>query len=80
MEKVMNNKIKRLLSSFDENQIAEINNFLNSADGRRFKNNISDKDKNNILRQLDNMDTEKLRHAFSNISKDDIIRMLNQRK
>ena len=76
----MNDKIKKLLGSFDESQIAEINRFLNSAEGKRFKNNISERDKTNILNQLNNMDTDKLRRTFSGLSKDDLVRMLNQRK
>ena len=76
----MNNKLKNLLSSFDENQIAEINKFLNSAEGQRFKNNISEKDKASLLSQFNNMDMDKIRRAFSQISKDDIIKALNQRK
>ena len=76
----MNDKLKRLLGSLDRNQIEEINRFLNSADGQRFKNNISEKDKANILSQLNNMDPAKLRRTFSGLSKEDLMRMLNQRK
>ena len=76
----MNDKLKKLLGSFDQNQIAEINRFLNSAEGQRFKNNISEKDKANILNQLNSMDPSKLRNAFSGLSKEDLTRMLNKRK
>ena len=76
----MNDKLKKLIGSLDRNQIEEINRFLNSADGQRFKNNISEKDKENILNQLNTMDPAKLRRAFSGLSKEDLTRMLNQRK
>ena len=76
----MNDKIKKLLGSLDRNQIEEINRFLNSADGQRFKNNISENDKANILSQLNSMDPAKLRSAFAGLSKEDITRMLGQRK
>ena len=76
----MNDKLKKLLGSLDQNQIAEINRFLNSADGQRFKNTISEKDKTNILNQLNSMDPAKLRRTFSGLSKEDLTRMLNQRK
>ena len=32
------NKLEKILKDFDENQLREINNFLNSADGKRLKN------------------------------------------
>ena len=76
----MNDKLKRLLGSLDQNQLAEINRFLNSDDGRRFKNKISDADKENLLRQVDGMNPAKLKRAFSNLTKDDLAKMLNQRK
>ena len=31
------NRLERMLKDFDENQLREINKFLNSADGRRLK-------------------------------------------
>ena len=80
MDIIMNDKLKKLISSLDQNQIAEINRFLNSADGQRFKNNISERDKANILNQINTMDPAKLRRTFSGLSKEDLVRMLNQRK
>ncbi len=76
----MNDKLKKLLGSLDQNQIAEINRFLNSSDGQKFKNNISEKDKANILSRIDSMNPEKLKRAFSGISKGDLAKLLNQRK
>ncbi len=76
----MNDKLKNLLGNLDKNQIEEINKFLNSADGQRFKKNISEKDKANILSRVDGMNPAKLKKAFSGLTKDDLAKMLNQRK
>ena len=35
------NRLERMLKDFDENQLREINKFLNSADGRRLKSHIN---------------------------------------
>ena len=39
------NRLERMLKDFDENQLREINKFLNSADGRRLKSHINSTDK-----------------------------------
>ena len=41
------NRLERMLKDFDENQLREINKFLNSADGRRLKSHINSTDKDN---------------------------------
>ena len=76
----MNDKLKKLLGSLDRNQIEEINKFLNSADGRKFKQNISERDKANILSQIDSVSPAKLKKVFSGLSKDDLSKMIGQRK
>ena len=53
------NRLERMLKDFDENQLREINKFLNSADGRRLKSHINSTDKDKLLQEFSKLDPNK---------------------
>lgn len=49
------NRLERMLKDFDENQLREINKFLNSADGRRLKSHSIQQIKISYCRNFQNL-------------------------
>lgn len=68
--------INEILKNFNSNDLQEINNFLNSAQGKNMTSNLSGKDKENILRQFMQLDPDKVKNKLSRLSKEDILRLL----
>ncbi len=70
------NKLEKILKGFDENQLREINNFLNSADGKRLKNQISASEKDRILREFSKLDPNEVRQKISGLSSADLMKIM----
>ncbi len=70
------NKLEKILKDFDENQLREINNFLNSADGKRLKNQISASEKDRILREFSKLDPNEVRQKISGLSSADLMKIM----
>ena len=70
------NKLEKILKDFDENQLREINNFLNSADGKRLKNQISASQKDRILREFSKLDPNEVRQKISGLSSADLMKIM----
>lgn len=69
--------INSLLRSFDRNQLREINDFLNSAQGRKVKDKINSSDKNELLKAFSALDRETVNSKLKNLSKQDILKIIN---
>lgn len=74
----MNDRMKHILKNFDENQIREINRFLNSDDGRRLKESISERDKEELLKRIGTIDSRKLKDVMSRMSPGDLARIMKK--
>ncbi|MCI8979612.1 MAG: hypothetical protein HFE52_02970 [Clostridia bacterium] len=70
------NKLEKILKDFDENQLREINNFLNSADGKRLKNQMSASEKDRILREFSKLDPNEVRQKISGLSSADLMKIM----
>ena len=62
------NRLERMLKDFDENQLREINKFLNSADGRRLKSHINSTDKDKLLQEFSKLDPNEVKKRISGLS------------
>ncbi len=67
--------INEILSSFNENQLKQINQFLNSQQGQKLAR-PSEADKKKMLAKLSGLDIEKVRRNVKNLTKEDILKML----
>ena len=67
------NRLERMLKDFDENQLREINKFLNSADGRRLKSHINSTDKDKLLQEFSKLDPNEVKKRISGLSTADLI-------
>ena len=82
------NRLERMLKDFDENQLREINKFLNSADGRRLKSHINstDKDKmrplgvpafkDKLLQEFSKLDPNEVKKRISGLSTADLMKIM----
>lgn len=68
--------INDILKNFNSNDLQQINNFLNSAQGKNMAANLSGKDKENILKQFMQLDPDKIKSKLNGISKEDILKLL----
>ena len=59
------NRLERMLKDFDENQLREINKFLNSADGRRLKSHINST--NEVKKRISGLSTADLMKIMKNL-------------
>lgn len=67
--------VNEILSSFNENQLKQINQFLNSQQGQKLAN-PSEAAKKKMLAQLSGLDVEKVRRKVKELSKEDILKMI----
>lgn len=72
-----NKKISDMLKSFDENQIRQINEFLNSSRGNKIKNKLDSADKEKLLREFEKIDPNTIKNKMKNLRSEDIIRIIN---
>lgn len=65
-----------ILNNFNENQLKEINSFLNSQKGQDFRKNLSQSKKDELFQQFMKLDPEVVKSKLNGISKEDILRFL----
>ena len=68
--------INDLLKNFNSNELQQINEFLNSAQGKKMAANLGEKEKENILRQFMQLDPNKIKSKLNGLSKEDILKLL----
>ncbi len=68
--------INDVLKNFNSNDLQQINDFLNSAQGKNATSNLSGKDKENILKQFMQLDPNKVKSKLNGLSKEDILKLL----
>lgn len=68
--------INDVLKNFNSNDLQQINDFLNSAQGKNMTANLSGKDKENILKQFMQLDPNKIKSKLNGLSKEDILKLL----
>lgn len=73
-----NKKLTELLKSFDQNQIKEINDFLNSSRGRSIKNKLNNSDKEKLLNEFSKINQNDARRKIKSMKAEDIIRLINK--
>jgi hypothetical protein len=65
-----------MLKNFSENDLKDINNFLNSAQGKNLVSNINKSQKEKILQQFMQLDPNTVKHKLNGLSKEDILKLL----
>ena len=70
------NRLERMLKDFDENQLREINKFLNSADGRRLKSHINATDKDKLLQTFSKFEPYEGKTRISGLSTADLMKIM----
>ncbi len=65
-----------ILNNFNENQLKEINSFLNSQKGQDFRKNLSQTKKDELFQEFMKLDPEVVKSKLNGISKEDILRFL----
>lgn len=68
--------INDVLKNFNSSDLQQINDFLNSAQGKNMAANLSGKDKENILKQFMQLDPNKVKSKLNGLSKEDILKLL----
>lgn len=68
--------INDILKNFNSSDLQQINDFLNSAQGKNMAANLSGKDKENILKQFMQLDPNKIKSKLNGLSKEDILKLL----
>ncbi|MBQ3124643.1 MAG: hypothetical protein IJC09_04385 [Clostridia bacterium] len=68
--------INDILKNFNSSDLQQINDFLNSAQGKNMAANLSGKDKENILKQFMQLDPDKIKSKLNGLSKEDILKLL----
>lgn len=67
--------INEVLSSFNSNQLKQINDFLSSIQNGKAMPKFNEADKRNILRRLESLNPNDVRERLSRLSADDIKQM-----
>lgn len=68
--------INDVLKNFNENELRKVNDFLNSAQGKKTVSDISEKDKSDILNRFMNLDPQLVKNKLNGLSKEDILKLL----
>lgn len=68
--------INEIMSNFNANQLKQINDFLNSAQGKKLQQNMSDNDKAQLLKKFKQLDPNDVKNALNGVSKEMILKML----
>lgn len=68
--------INELLSSFNENQLKQINNFIGSVQGKKMSDNLSQSDKERLMSEFSKLDPATVRRKLNSLSGEDIINIL----
>lgn len=69
--------INNLLRNLNQNQLKEINDFLNTAQGRKLKSKINSSNKQELLRELSKLSPDVVNSKLKNISQQDLMRIIN---
>ena len=65
-----------MVKNFSENDLKDINNFLNSAQGKNLVSNINKSQKEKILQQFMQLDPNAVKRKLNGLSKEDILKLL----
>lgn len=68
--------INEILKNFNSNDLQQINDFLNSQQGKNATANLSRSDKANLLKQFMSLDPNKVKSKLNGLSKEDILKLL----
>lgn len=68
--------VNDIFKSFNSSDLQQINNFLNSSQGKNMTSDLTDKNKKNILEQFMRLDAETVKNKLNGISKEDILKLL----
>lgn len=68
--------INDILSSFNSNQLQQINSFLNSAQGNSFSDKLSSADKQNLMNRFEQLDPNVVKRKIGELTKEELLRML----
>ena len=68
--------INEVLSSFNSNQLKQINDFLSSIQSSKTVPKFNEADKKNILKRLESLNPNDVKERLSRLSADDIKKML----
>lgn len=68
--------VNDIFKSFNSSDLQQINNFLNSSQGKNMTSDLTDKHKKNILEQFMRLDAETVKNKLNGISKEDILKLL----
>jgi len=67
-----------LLKNFNDKQLNEINNFLNSAKGKQLKNNLSSSDKERLIKEFSKLNPNLVQNAIKKMSADELSRIIRK--
>ena len=68
--------INDVLKNFNENELQQINQFINSSQGKGISNNLSQSQKEKLLKQFINLDPTKVKSKLNGLTKEDILKLL----
>ena len=68
--------INDVLKNFNQNELQEINRFINSAQGKELSDKLGNTDKEELLRQFMNLDPAKVKNKLNGLTKEDILKLL----
>lgn len=68
--------INDILNNFSSEQLSQINDFLNSAQGQKLKSGLSGSEKLKLLEQFSHLDPNLVKKKLNGLTKEDILRML----
>lgn len=68
--------INDVLKNFNENELQQINQFINSSQGKGITNNLSQSQKEKLLKQFINLDPTKVKSKLNGLTKEDILKLL----
>ena len=70
--------IDKILSSLNQNQLREINQFLNSVQGNHLKNKINSSDKEKLLREFSKLDPSVVNSKLKGMSPEQLISLIKK--
>ena len=68
--------MNELFKNLSSDDLQQINEFLNSTQGKNAAKNLSSKDKQNILNQFMQLDPNKVKNRLNGLTKEDILKLL----
>lgn len=64
------------LKNFNSSDLQQINNFLNSSQGKNVTKNLDARAKQEILNQFMKLDSNQVKNKLNGLSKEDILKLL----